>query len=347
MSEILEAEIGQWIYNAQQSVERIKELSEAIEKFLTHPYQAHNNKWPTIWQKDSSSLLDYSNNPKTSDDQVMLFIPSFINQPYILDLLPENSFLNYFAIHKSVFMLDWGQASAIEKEYSISHYITERLLPAIDFLSGKYKQIILVGYCLGGLAALAAAQLKKQQISKLILMATPWDFAHFKHPAENFTMISEMILTSQENVSSNLMRNFFYNMMPIDRIYKKFFDFVKNLHDRQKSRLFVATERWAMDEMLISRGVFQECFRELIQENKLLKGNWKVAEKLISPRQIKTPTMIVMPEQDIIVPPSSQNELLKIRNHRVLLPKSGHVGMIIGEKSCTQLREPLLNWINE
>ncbi|MCC7259732.1 MAG: alpha/beta hydrolase, partial [Alphaproteobacteria bacterium] len=131
---------------------------------------------PVIWQQGGSTLMDYGARSKAAP--AVLFVPSLINRPYVLDLSERTSLLRFLhaeGIHP--FLLDWGSPGAEELDFDTGAYIAMRLIPAIERVAAlTQRPVALAGYCMGGMLALAAAQATPSLVSKLVLLATPWDF---------------------------------------------------------------------------------------------------------------------------------------------------------------------------
>src|SRR4029077_2221749 len=108
------------------------------------------------------------------EGNTLLFVPSLINRATVLDLTGERSMMRYLAANGArVLLLDWGWPGEVERSFSLTDYIAGRLERA---LLAAGRQVVLVGYCMGGLLAVAAAQRRPDLIRALALLATPWDF---------------------------------------------------------------------------------------------------------------------------------------------------------------------------
>src|SRR4051812_40623130 len=85
----------------------------------------------------------------------LILVPSLINPPFILDLAPDISLVKWLATQGfHPFLLDWGCPLAADRNLDVSAHVERRLLPLI----AKFEQPpVLIGYCLGGTIALAAA----------------------------------------------------------------------------------------------------------------------------------------------------------------------------------------------
>ncbi len=108
----------------------------------------------------------------------VLVVPSLINRFYILDLNAERSLLRYLAAEGlRPLVVDWDKPGAVERSFRLTDYIAGRLEAALEAaitLTGQRATV--VGYCMGGLLALALAQRRMRDVAALVLLATPWDF---------------------------------------------------------------------------------------------------------------------------------------------------------------------------
>ena len=67
-------------------------------------------------------------------------------------------------------LLDWGPAEQ-RAELSVAGHIEQLLLP---LLRGIGEPVTLIGYCLGGTMAIAAANLVA--VEQVVTLAAPWHF---------------------------------------------------------------------------------------------------------------------------------------------------------------------------
>ena len=100
----------------------------------------------------------------------LLLVPSLINPPTILDLDPDCSLADILAAKHRVLLLDWGPA-AKRKHLDLDGHVAERLVPLLDAAVPS----ILVGYCLGGTLALAAAR-QWSEAAAVVTLASPYRF---------------------------------------------------------------------------------------------------------------------------------------------------------------------------
>ena len=76
-------------------------------------------------------------------------------------------------MNRHVLLLDWGDARG-RADLSVSGHIEQLLLPLLREVG---EPAALIGYCLGGTMAIAAANLAP--VERVVTLATPWNFAAY------------------------------------------------------------------------------------------------------------------------------------------------------------------------
>ncbi len=106
-----------------------------------------------IFQNRLMQLIRYS--PSTSDvnEIPLLIVPPWINKYYILDLKPENSFINW-AVNNglTVYVISWINPQQDLAEVDFEDYGIEGFLEAVNIVASESETGCLnaLGYCIGG-----------------------------------------------------------------------------------------------------------------------------------------------------------------------------------------------------
>jgi polyhydroxyalkanoate synthase len=279
-------------------------------------------------------------------------VPSLINRAYVLDLDEERSLMRFLAGEGfAAYLLDWGAPGALERGFTLSDYIAGRIGDALDAVRRREpdRPTVLLGYCMGGLLALAAAQARQRDLAGLVLMATPWDF-HAEHP-EQARLIGaigaslEPMLARLGEMPVDALQSLFAGVDPF-QVLRKFLAFAGLDPASDKARLFVALEDWLNDGVPLAAPVARECLQGWYGENEPARRRWRVAGAAIDPDRVTLPTLVVVPDQDRIVPPASALALAKaLPQARRLMPAAGHIGMVVGGSAKPKLWHPLADWM--
>ncbi len=337
----------------EEAANRAGSLFSGILQYMEAPYEREIGEMPAVWQKGNARLLDYGNGIGDADQPIVLFIPSLINRYYILDLEEERSMLRFTAmqdIHPLV--LDWGKPGEFEKDFNCADYVTEILMPAIEFISKVSGQkVILAGYCMGGVMALAAAKLGRATVSGLALLATPWNFYCDEFSPfvldEHWRETIETVIASQQQLPADLVQSLFYLTDPWI-FEQKFRRFAGLNPESRAAREFIALERWVNDGVPMTAKVGQDCLLGWAQRNTLLENKWVVGGKVVNPKTITQPCFIAIPKNDHVVPYDCALALAELLpNASLINPGAGHVGMIVGTSAKRELWQPFCDWASQ
>ncbi len=327
-------------------------LIAGIAAYRRHPYQRTLPDPAAIWQEGDSRILDFSTLQRTrADGPAVLFLPSLVNRAYVLDLAPGRSMMRWLAGHGlRPLLMDWGWPGAVERQFTLTDYIAgriERALLALHAESGK--PVVLAGYCMGGLLALAAALRRPDLVKALVLLATPWDF-HAPDPEGakrlgGSLMLLEPLLASTGTLPIDALQALFAAVEP-GGIARKYRHFGAMDQTSPEAASFVALEDWLNDGVPLAAPIARETVAGWYGANTPGLGEWRVAGAPVQPASITMPCWIAVPARDRIVPPEGALPLASLMPNATLhRPGAGHIGMAAGPRAQTMLWEPLLGWL--
>ena len=137
-----------------------------------------------VFQNNLIQLIQYS--PTTAEvyERPLLVVPPWINKYYILDLVPEKSFIKWAVAQGfTVFIVSWVNPDAKLAQKTFEDYMHEGILAAVDVVTKQtgQKQINALGYCVGGtlLASTFAYMVAKKdnRIASASFLAAQVDFS--------------------------------------------------------------------------------------------------------------------------------------------------------------------------
>ena len=261
----------------------------------------------------------------------VLLVPSLINPPRILDLDPEVSLTSAIGqMNRRALLLDWGSAGD-RKELDVAGHIEQLLLPLLRSIS---EPLALIGYCLGGTMAIAAANLAP--VESVVTLAAPWRFADY--PTESRKALDDMWQHSKAASQSlralpmEVLQAAFWSLDP-ERTVRKFAQFGRLEPGSPDTRRFVALEDWANDGEPLPYAAARELIEDLFGSDLPGSGQWKVGGQSVTD-QPPAPTLHILAGHDRIAPAATA----PAGDH--IIVASGHVGMIVGS-ARTQLRQAL------
>jgi len=326
-----------------------RDLVAGIAAYRRDPYFRNMDEPPLVWAEAETRLLDFGRaaGGGAASGPAVLFVPSLINRGYILDLMPEDSMLRWLAAQGAhPYLLDWGWPGETERKFTLTDYVAGRLERAIDHLPGP---IILAGYCMGGLLALAAALRQPGKIKALALLATPWDFraanpAQAKSLNDTLPMLEPMMQFSGA-LSIDALQTLFAMIDPFG-VGEKYRSFAQLDKSSERARRFVAMEDWLADGVPLAAPVAREAIGGWYGGNSTAAGNWRIAGLAVQPGRFDGPVFCAIPARDRLVPPESARPLAdSFKKATIIEPASGHIGMIAGTNARDALWQPFANWL--
>jgi polyhydroxyalkanoate synthase len=206
---------------------------------------------------------------------------------------------------------------------------------------------VLLGYCMGGLLAVALALRREDDLAGLVLLATPWDF-HAEPPAPRLRALLTASVTGAGlagGLPVELIQTLFAAIDPL-AVPRKFARFAELDPRSPDARIFVAVEDWLNDGVALGAEVARECLLGWYLENRPARGAWHMGGQAVRPERLSVPSLVAIPTRDRIVPPASAAALAaRLPGASVLEPEGGHVGMIVAGNARRRLWEPLVAWL--
>ena len=271
----------------------------------------------------------------------VVFVPSLINPPDVLDLSANASLLGWLADQRGLrtLLVNWGSPDPGERRCDVGDHVTDYLLPLLASLGAP---AVLVGYCLGGTMAIAAANLV--EVRGVGLIAAPWHFSGFG------TAMAEMLALWRDAepacnvlglVPMEVLQAGFWRLDP-QRTVTKFQRFGGLDPASAEAANFVALEDWANAGAPLTYAAGRQLFESFIGADDPGGGRWSVGGRFVSPQAIGCPAVEFVSLTDRIVPAATA---IGLTDRRDL--SAGHVGMVVGSRARTQLWEPLADWLSD
>ena len=264
-----------------------------------------------------------------------VLIPSLINPQRVLDLDPEVSLAKAIAgMGRRTLLLDWGEAS-VRCGLTVAGHIEELLVPLVREIDAPPA---LIGYCLGGTMAIAAANLIPCE--RIVTLASPWNFARYNDASRNALQDmwrhSEAAARSLGALPMEVLQAAFWSLDP-QRTVRKFAEFSRLDAASAEAKRFIALEDWANEGEALPYPAAKELIEDLFGRNLAGSARWQVGGRTVTDHP-PMPSLHLTAERDLIVPAATAPA------GRVVGIASGHVGMIVGSARA-QLHEALRHFL--
>jgi polyhydroxyalkanoate synthase len=250
-----------------------------------------------------------------------LLVPSLINPPRILDLDEQVSLTAAIArMGRRVLLLDWGGADD-RSGLTVGGHVEELLIPLLSRIG---EPVALIGYCLGGTMAIAAAN--HADVERVVTIAAPWHFN--RYPEESRRSLADIWRNSKAAamrigaLPMEVLQAAFWSIDP-HRTVRKFADFSRLDPSSPEARRFVELEEWANAGESLPYPAAKELIEGLFGENLPGGGGWCVGGVPITDKLV-VPSLHLVAEHDRIAPAATAPA-----GEQLIIP-SGHVGMVVG-----------------
>ncbi|HEY0011969.1 MAG TPA: alpha/beta fold hydrolase [Allosphingosinicella sp.] len=311
---------------------RAKRALEGLRRYQEWPRRPGPEPMPALFQEGGAALRDYGG----GSGPPVVFVPSLINPPGVLDLSPDRSLLRWLAAQgHRVLLLDWGWPGEDRRALSVTGHVERILVPLAKRLG---EPPILVGYCLGGTMALAAA--RPSGARAVAAIAAPWLFSGFSGEAQarlgSLWAAARPAAESLGVLPMEVLQSAFWSLDPA-RTVAKFEAFASA--QGEKADEFVRLEDWANDGPPLALATARELFEDFFACDVPGSGAWKVEGDSVQPETLSF--LNIVSTVDRIVP----HESAAPTGERLDLAL-GHVGMVVGSRAREALWEPLSRWLS-
>ncbi|ABC21080.1 alpha/beta hydrolase fold protein [Rhodospirillum rubrum F11] len=320
-----------------------------VEAYHAHPYHRPLVDPPPCWSAGTTLLRDYGGFRGAAP---IVLIPSLVNRAQILDLAPGRSLCRFLVeAGYRPFLVDWDQPGEEEAGFDIGAYVSQRLEPALAAVVERTGvRPVVLGYCMGGLLALALASRQPGLVRGLALLATPFDFAAGDDALADLTRafapLANIRRARNRPLPVDLVQLPFALLDPL-AISAKFEAFARLDPASPRARDFVAVEDWLNDGIALAAPVAAEVARVWYGDNAPAQGTWWVAGTPVIAGALETPSLVVLPARDRIVPAESASALARALPSATVLDLAlGHVGMVAGRQAEARLYGPLVHWLD-
>src|SRR6476469_5256223 len=291
-----------------------------------------------VFQNELIQLIQYA--PTTGEvyERPLLVVPPWINKYYILDLVPEKSFVKW-AVEQgfTVFLVSWVNPDARLAQKTFEDYMREGILAAVEAVSRQTasRQINALGYCVGGtlLASTLAYMAAKgdDRIASASFLAAQVDFSE---AGDLLIFIDDSQLNSLEEMMAEQgyldggrMAAVFNMLRPRDLIWP----YVVNNYLLGKKPFPFDLLFWNADSTRLPAANHAFYLREFYHLNRLSKGELKLGGAKLDLKRVKIPIYELAAREDHIAPASSVFIGSKLFGGpvRFVMSGSGHIAGVV------------------
>lgn len=319
----------------RRTSQRDPELASAALQGLARYEQAARSSSlpgrPIVARTGAAALRDCG-----GDGPPVVLVPSLINPPDILDLDAEVSLAGAVAgFGRRALLLDWGEASQ-RSELDVAGHVEVLLVPLLGELG---QPPALMGYCLGGTMAIAAANLAR--VERVATVAAPWRFGRYDQGSRDaLAWLWSSAGPAARQLGAlpmEVLQGAFWSLDP-ERTVAKFARYSKFEADYADAARFVTLEDWANEGEPLPYPAAREMIEDLFGRDLPGTGGWSVGGQPMTDL-LDCPVLHVTAARDRIAPAATAP------SGHILQMDAGHVGMVVGS-ARKQLHAALADFLS-
>jgi len=291
-----------------------------------------------VFQNELIQLIQYAPATEEVYERPLLIVPPWINKYYILDLVPEKSFVKWAVAQGfTVFLVSWVNPDARLAQKTFEDYMHEGILAAIDAVirqTGSPK-INALGYCVGGtlLAATLAFMAAKgdDRVASASFLAAQVDFSEagdlLVFIDDTQLKALEEMMAEQGYLDGSRMAAVFNMLRPRDLIWP----YVVNNYLLGKKPFPFDLLFWNADSTRLPAANHAFYLREFYHLNRLAKGEMQLGGVRLDLSRVKIPIYELFTKEDHIAPAASVFRGSKLFGGpvRLTMAGSGHIAGVV------------------
>jgi polyhydroxyalkanoate synthase len=310
-----------------------------------------------IWTKNKARLYHYQASAPKRFATPILLVYALINRPYVLDLRPGNSLVEYLSGQGfDVYLLDWGIPGDEDSALTFDHYVLDYLPRAIHqaLRTAGAAEFTLFGYCMGGtMCAMYAALFPARPLRNLVLLTSPIDFAP-EHTGllGQWTSATrfdpDRVVEAFGNVPAELIDMGMRMLKPVTNYVGTYATMWERLQRGRPMDTWLAMNKWVNDGVPFAGAAFCQWIRDFYQGNKLTKGELTLRGRRVDLAHITCPILCIAGKKDHICAPPQAEAALKLTasgDKEWILLDAGHVGLLTGAEAKQDLWPRVRGWL--
>jgi polyhydroxyalkanoate synthase subunit PhaC len=340
-----------WQQELERGVQRVRNLAE----LMVRPREPRTGQTPReeVYRRNKSRLFRYQS-ARTHRTPV-LFVPNLgISRPYIFDLLPGSSFIEHMTQQGfDFYLLDWGVFGPEDDRLTLEECVT-RILPRMvekTLESSGACQLSMLGYCMG--APMSASYLgwhPDPPVRNFINMAGPIDFSKvglFGLWLNRKYFDVDRFVDTLGSIPADMVKAGFKLLRPTMDVSTNV-NLWWNLWNDKYVEGFNALNTWANEYVAFPGEFFRQWVRDYYQDNKLFRGELRLAGRPVRLESIQCPIFVVGATEDYIAPPGCVRALMEAVSSRdkdyIELP-GGHISLIAGRGASRHCWPRVSGWL--
>ena len=337
------------------AVDRLKALSKVV---TTKALIAQTPK-DLVWTLNKAKLYHYV--PVVAKEKrhpvPLLLVFALMNRPYILDLRPGHSFVEYMVNRGyDVYLLDWGAPGPEDKNLKFDDYTLEympRAIRKLKSISGS-EEFSLLGWCIGAILTTIFAALRGDDgLRNLILLTAPLDFSKkqgltFARWTDERYFDVDKVLAAFGNMPGEMIDYGAKALKPVENYIGNYVKLWDNLDDPRVVDAWHAMNTWVTDNVPLAGAAFRQLIVDLYRNDRLMQGELVIRGERVDVSRIHANLLTVIAEGDHITPPCQSESIMgKVSSpdKELFRIAGGHIGIMAGSGAAKYTWPHIDGWL--
>ena len=322
----------------------LEERLRTINKVMTTKAAIAQTPKELVWTLNKAKLYHYIPVVPAQERHPvpLLLVFALMNRPYILDLRPGHSFVEFMVSRGyDVFLLDWGAPGPEDKNLRLDDYAMEYMPRAIRNLKAiaGSEQFSMLGWCIGAILTTIYAALRPGDgLRNLMLLTAPLDFSNkqgltFARWTDEKYFDVEKVLAAFGDMPGEMIDYGAKALKPVENYVVNFMKLWDNLDNPQVVESWHSMNTWVTDNIPLAGGAFRQLIVDLYRNDRLMKGELMIRGQRVDLSRLRANLLTVIAEGDHITPPcQSEAVLTKVgsRDKELFRVPGGHIGIMAG-----------------
>ncbi len=330
-----------------------------LNKVLTSKAAIAQTPKQLVWALNKAKLYRYI--PVVPEKQrhriPLLMVFALMNRPYILDLRPGHSFVE-FMLKKGydLYLLDWGSPGVEDKNLNFGDYTLDympRAIRKMKSVSGV-EEFSLLGWCIGAILSTVYAALRPDDgLRNLILLTAPLDFSKkeeitFAKGTDERYFDVEKVVQTFGNMPAEMIDYGAKCLKPVENFFGNFLRLWDNIDDPKVVEAWHAMNTWVTDNIPMAGATFRQLIVDLYRNDLLMRGEWMIRGERVDVSNIRANLLTVIAEGDHITPPCQSRPIMdkvSSKDKELFSIPGGHIGIMAGSGAAKVTWPHLDGWL--
>jgi polyhydroxyalkanoate synthase len=337
----------------------LEERLRVLNKVMTTKAPIAQTPKELVWTLNKAKLYRYTPVvPQQERHPVpLLLVFALMNRPYILDLRPGHSFVEFMVSRGyDVYLLDWGAPGLEDKHLKFDDYALEylpRAIRKVKAISGS-AEFSMLGWCIGAILTTIYASMRPDDgLRNLIMLTAPLDFSNkqgltFARWTDEKYFDVDKVLAAYGNMPGDMMDYGAKSLKPVENYVGNYLKLWDNLDSPHIVEAWHAMNTWVTDNIPLAGGAFRQLIVDLYRNDRLMKGELMIRGQRVDLHQLRANLLTVIAEGDHITPPcQSEAVLSKVGSSDKELYRvpGGHIGIMAGSGAHKRTWPHIDDWL--